>query len=390
MENNLFKKLTGKNDREGREAAKHMVDNADINMFKELVDKDSFLFDFVKQNVSNRIADSCTIENFKNLVEFLKFYSPSFEECIIETLSKFADEDLTDLMLEKLENGTSDEKTYAAKYFSYIKDPLAIELLRKNCTSENEFLNANCASSLAALGDIETYNESIEKLKSDDGFEVLNAVKFLCSYGNKDAAENIIDAMKTSSFAENIAGEIPYLTNLFDLFDKNFEDGLIVVNYIVNALGEILGLSQVFDFQLFEVFEKLISMSSDSRAAVVLLNAIEKFETLTENDEYLFDEDKNTKNEVQDIKKLLSSVNKKELKRLVPEELIEDSPFVYTALEFTDDLMSIRELLKCSNQTIILRTAEILKSLNNLDDTAKTVALLKITDDNIKSIIRAL
>ena len=33
---------------------------------------------------------------------------------------------------------------------------------------------------------------------------------------------------------------------------------------------------------------------------------------------------------------------------------------------------------------------EILKKLNALDDTARTVALLKITDDNIKSIIRAL
>ena len=70
--------------------------------------------------------------------------------------------------------------------------------------------------------------------------------------------------------------------------------------------------------------------------------------------------------------------------------LREDSAFVYTALDFAQDLMAIRELLKCSNQTIILKTAEILKSLNNLDDTAKTVALLKITDENIKSIIRAL
>lgn len=387
---NIFKKLTGKNDRDGREAAQNMVDNADSCLFQELVDKDSFLFDFVKQNVSKRIIEACTKENYRNLIQFMKYYSPSFEESIVAPLAKFADEEITALMIEKLENGTEEEKTYAAKFFSYIKNPLAIELLRKNCESDNEFLAANCASSLAVLGDTEIYNKYIEKLCSDDEFEVLNAVRFLVSYGNKDAVENIIEAMKTSSFAENIAGEIPYLINIFELFDRNFEDGLILVNFIVNALGEILGLSQVFDFQLFEVFEKLISLRCDSRVAVVLLNAIEKFDTLTENDEYLFDEDKNTKNEVCDIKKLLSTLDKKELKRLVPEELTEDSPFVFTALDFSDDLLSIRELLKCNNQTVILKTAEVLKSHNNLDDTAKTVALLKITDDNIKSIIRAL
>ena len=139
-----------------------------------------------------------------------------------------------------------------------------------------------------------------------------------------------------------------------------------------------------------EVFENLISAEPDSKIAAVLLNAQEKFETLTENDEYLFDEDKETKNEIHGIKRLLQGINKKQLTRIVTAELNEDSHFVYTALDFSDDLLAIRELLKCSNQTIILKTAETLKRLNSLDDTAKTVALVKITDENIKSIIRAL
>ena len=122
----------------------------------------------------------------------------------------------------------------------------------------------------------------------------------------------------------------------------------------------------------------------------MLLNASEKFETLTENDEYLFDEDKNTKNEVQDIKKLLTSINKKQLKTLCLQELNENSSFVYTALDFAEDVFAIRELLKCNNQTIILKTAEILKKLGNLDEPTKTVALLKVTDENIKSMIRVL
>ena len=74
----------------------------------------------------------------------------------------------------------------------------------------------------------------------------------------------------------------------------------------------------------------------------------------------------------------------------VNEELKEDSPLVFTALDFATDIFAIRELLKSNNQTLILKTAEVLKSLGSFDETARTVALLKVTDLNIKNIIRAL
>ena len=240
---------------------------------------------------------------------------------------------------------------------------------------------------LAYIDDIQNISSM---LQNEDDFEKLSAVKFLVAYGNKSAIPYIINAMKNSTMAENIAGEIPYLENLFDLLKDNYEDALLTINYIINALGEILPLATIFDFELFEIFEQLISNHSDSKSAIVLLNAKEKFETLTENDEYLFDEDKNTKNEIFDIKKLLNNVRKKDLEIYINEELREDSPFVYTALDFATDTLAIRELLKSNNQTIILKTAEILKSLGNFDETARTVALLKVTDINIKAIIRAL
>ena len=56
-------------------------------------------------------------------------------------------------------------------------------------------------------------------------------------------------------------------------------------------------------------------------------------------------------------------MNKKHLKPLILKELNPESPFVYTALDFADDVFAIRELLKCNNQTIILKTAEILKKI---------------------------
>ena len=377
--NELIKKLSGKNKNDYEQVAKDMIDNADVALFKELVANDDFLFDFVKQNVAERLANACNETNYRNLLKFFVCYSPYYDDFIISTLARYADEDLTDEILDIFENGTNDEKTYCAKYFFYIQDSLATELLRANSYTDDESLNANCAATLGIFQDSASYNQALEKLKSDDEFEQLSGVKFLVLYGNKDAVPALIETMKTSTMAENIAGEIPYLSNLFELLDKSKEDALLVINHIINGLGEIL-----------DVFERLIRQADDSKTAVVLLNAADKFETLTENDEYLFDEDKNTKNEIHDIKKLLGSINKKQLKPLVLGELNEDSPFVYTALDFADDVFAIRELLKCNNQTIILKTAEVLKKLGNLDEPTKTVALLKVTDDNIKSIIRAL
>lgn len=386
----IIKKLTGKNQREAQDIARNMVDNSDVELFRELVHKDDFLFDFVKQNISNYIKNVCDESNFRNLLNFLKIYSPSYEDAIISALVEYADEDLTDEMLDLLEHGTVDEKIYCAKYFSYVQDNLSVDLLREYAHSENDSLASNSALTLGLMKDEISFHNAIENLNSCDDFEILAAVKFLVAYGNKEALPRIINAMKKSSMAENIAGEIPYLENIFEIMNNNLEDALIIINNIINGLGEILGLSQIFDFELYEVLENLISKPATGAISVVLLNSKEKFDILTENDEYLFDEDKETKNEVLNIKKLLSHINKKELEVFIKEELREDSPFVYTALEQSEDVLAIRELLKCSNQTLILKTVEVLKRLNNLDETTKTVALIKITDENIKSIIRAL
>ena len=69
MSENL-KKLTGKNKNDYETAARDLVNNADTKLFKELVDSDSFLFDFVKNNVAQRIANEINETNNKNLMEF--------------------------------------------------------------------------------------------------------------------------------------------------------------------------------------------------------------------------------------------------------------------------------------------------------------------------------
>ena len=291
-------------------------------------------------------------------------------------------------MLAIFEDGTDDEKTYCAKYFSIVQDSLALDFLKENAYSENSSLSANCATALALFGDTESKNEALVKLKSDDEFEKLDGVRFLVSYGDKSVIPAIVDVMKTSSFAENIAGDLLYLTDLFSLYKTNKTDALFVFNSVINGLGEILGLAQIFDFRLYEFIEMLLKEQTDSEIAVVLANAKDKFNTLTENDEYLFDETKDVKQEVMDIKQLLSSF--KVNQSLINAELKSESLFVFTALEFANNESAIRGLLISTNQTVVLKALEMLKQMNSLTKEDKNLALSSVTSEDIKSVIVAI
>lgn len=383
-----LKKLTGKNPKDFEPVAFDVINIPDVELFKELIDNEDFLFDFIKQNVANRLAKVCNSSNYLNLLQFLKYYSPSYEDVIISNLVKFSDEDLTDKMLAIFEDGTDDEKTYCAKYFSIVQDSLALDFLKENAYSENSSLSANCATALALFGDTESKNEALLKLKSDDEFEKLDGVRFLVSYGDKSVIPAIVDVMKTSSFAENIAGDLLYLTDLFSLYKTNKTDALFVFNSVINGLGEILGLAQIFDFRLYEFIEMLLKEQADSEIAVVLANAKDKFNTLTENDEYLFDETKDVKQEVMDIKQLLSSF--KVNQSLINAELKSESLFVFTALEFANNESAIRELLISANQTVVLKALEMLKQMNSLTKEDKNLALSSVTSEDIKSVIVAI
>ena len=69
----LIKQLTGKNKQDYEQAAAHIIDNADVKTFEDLVSKEDFLFDFIKQNVAKRLQQACNENNYKNLLNFLIF-----------------------------------------------------------------------------------------------------------------------------------------------------------------------------------------------------------------------------------------------------------------------------------------------------------------------------
>ena len=387
----LIKQLTGKNKEQYEQAAAHIINNADTNAFKELISKDDFLFDFVKQNVSNRLFDACNQQNFNNLFDFLKFYSSSYEDFISEALLKYGDSNTESKLLDLLKNGSDEEKTYSAKYFSLTKNNEAEETLKSLAYSDFEPLMYNCAKALSSLNEHTSVQDAYNKLNSEDDFEVLSAVKFLSAYGEKEALSKIFEVMKKSSVAEYIASEIGYMESFLTLLDTKFyEDTLIAINDILDGLGEIISLNNIFSFQLYEIFEKLIYCEPNSKNAITLLKAKNKFNLLTENDEYLFDEDKNTKNEVFAIKELLNNNIDDNLDEFILEELNEKSCFVYTAADLIKNSDYIKPLLHSKNETLILKAVEIIKEHDNLLQEDKETALKNVTDANIKSIILAL
>ncbi len=387
----LLKMLTGKNPDEYEKVAKLLVDNSDTELFAKLVKQDEFLFDFVKNNVANRIKNACNKDNYLNLMNFFDYYSPSYDSVIAETLFKFGGVELLPAMKEIFVNGDSGKKAYAVKYFSYIQKELLEEILpmiRTTAESDFEPLSVNSIEVLSKIDDDEFKNKAYSLLNSEDEFEQYNGVKYLVSLKATEALPQINEIMKKSSLSENIAAEIPYLVPLEELVTT--EDGILVLCNIVNAIPEIIPASVVLDYNLFGIFEDLYLNNLNSASAVLLRLAQEKFAELAGNEEYLFDCDKNTKEEIYAINQLLVGIDSYKLKNLLYDELFESSDFVLFAVDYADEREELEALLDCNNPTLILKVLSKLKDNDVLTQEHKNQALNIIEEDELRSLIDAL
>ena len=205
--------------------------------------------------------------------------------------------------------------------------------------------------------------------------------------------------------SENIAGEVPYLESLLDLMQTKKEAAMACLDNILSGLGEILPLSQIFSFELYEVLAYLIKFNEsnkNSQAAVVLLKSLSKFDTLANNEEYTFDEDKNTKEEINEIYNLLK--RQKEYfwnaqKNFVKNELDEEKagfPRVMSALRMIAEYGlvnakdEVKALLDSKNEIIICEALNTLRQIGGLDGINKQDILNKVTDENKKALIESL
>ena len=272
-----------------------------------------------------------------------------------------------------LEKGTNSQKAYCAKYFSYIPDTISVELLSQYSLCDDETLAYNAAEALGQMNDEMSYNKALETLKLEDDFEKLKAVKFFVAYGKNYPIEEIILALKQSKMPENIAGQIPYMISLSELIksDKKM-DVLIILENIICGIGEILPLSEVFQFELYNLMNYLITENKQKnefagKISAVLLNAYSKFKLFSENQEYIFDEDKETKAEIAAVWKLLSSQNAKfwdMQKDFLVDELSSTDERILSALQIISELQiknlcnEVSKLLESGNDIIVCESVE--------------------------------
>ena len=386
----LLKKLTGKNPAEFEPAAKQLVDKPDLALFKELVARDDYMFGFIKQNVAKRILNACNETNYRNLYQFLEYYSPYYEDVIVSVLSRYDEENARVKMLELLSSGSDDEKCYAAKYFVQSPDSAAADILRGYIFSENEYLSVNSIDALKKLNDRQAYDIALGKLDSNDDYEVYSGVKLLARWGDTALIDRLFEIMKRSSVPEYIALEINTLMPFVDSITGEYSENIaLALCHILSGLSELIPLDAVFELNLAEILEKLAE-SEESSAAVVLMMAKALFAEISGNDEYLFDLDKNTREEVARVHEILSRIPAKMFESGILEEAYENSPFIVFVIDYINDFQTLKALLDGNNQTVILKSMERLKSIELLDNDTKALGLAHITNENIKSVAEAL
>ena len=398
----LLKDLTNKDEKKAVEAARYMIDNSDVELYRLLVEKSDFLFDFIRNNVCKRIERVVSKDNFSNILNFWKIYSPHYDDLFANILAKHASQDLTDDIFELLEKGTIEQKTYAAKYFSYIPDTVALEPLSKLAFDEDESLAYNAAEALGQMRDDISFDIALSNLTSDDDFEVLKAVKFFVAYGKNYPLKEIFKALEKSKMPENIAGQIPYMESLVVLLSSNHkEQTLSVIGNILNGLGEILPLSDIFQFELYEILQNLIDANKSkneysSLISSILLSALSKFNMFCENQEYIFDEDKDTKQEVSAINDLLNEQNKEfwnNQKHYLVDELDKTDCRIMFALplvaeySITEAIPKLEQLVNSQNEALVCEILTTLKSLNALNNIDIQGIIDKIQNANIKAVI---
>ena len=397
-----LKDLTSKDKNKAQEAASYLVNSGDIELFKMLVDKSDFLFDFIRNNISKYIELAVSNENYWNLLKFFDIYSVYYDDLFASILSKHANQNLTEEIFKMLERGTESQKMYAAKYFSYIPDTVALELLSKYAFSDNELLSYNSAEALGQMQDDISFDIALNTLASDDDFEKLKAVKFFNAYGRNYPLNAIFKAMKTSKMPENIAGQIPYMDSLLNLLSSEYMcDTLLVIDNILSGFGEILPLSDIFQFELFEVLEFLINNNksenvNSSKIAEILLSAYSKFSMFCENQEYIFDEDKDTKYEISSVLKLLQFQGDdfwKQQKSFVLNELKKSKDSIHSVLpviieyNLKEAIPDLIQLLNSNDEIILCEVLTALNALNAVDGIDFDKIISEIKNPNIKAII---
>jgi hypothetical protein len=207
--------------------------------------------------------------------------------------------------------------------------------------------------------------------------------------------------------SEHIAGEIASFEKLPSLFraqNKEIQEmALECFDNILSGLVEVWPLSVCFNFEVKACIQTLLEdlqQGSDlsSKYSQLLLKAKNRIELFHANDEYKYDEDKNTLTELEDIYNLLNSYpesfweaqidnlfeeieNGSKKRKIAALNLFATLNIDYASKEL------IRFLEKCDDENIICETIITLSTIGGISSVQnKENILQKIKNENLKAI----
>jgi|GEM_PF-426991 len=411
LENQIAGDLLGKNKQKSREAAKIIINTPDIEAWKCLLENSDYIFSYIKDKAGKTLADEINKDNVNKIIQLFKFHEGDWDEYIAEGLSRISDASLNERMLNILQNGFVEEKTYAARYFCLINYPKAAPALFKASNSYYQQLKSNAAEALGLLNHEESYNYYINKLKSEDEWDRIESAQFLAKYGRKDSAIPILESMETSAMAELIAGEIATLTDVCELFaaedEKTQALALEAMDNILSGIPEIWPLGVILDFKVFECLQKLIMLAKEKRQsalagryAQILLKAKQKFNMFVANSQYTYDEEKDILTELDEIYHLLNYENEEfwqiQFQRLLKELESGDRKRKLAAIGVFNELES-EESVSCliktafrqnEDETVITEVITTLAKMGQTKEIDQDVLLSRIKDPNLHAIAK--
>ena len=404
--------LIGKDKQKAKEAAEYILNTPDIEAWQCLIENSDYLFGYIKEKGGVNLINAANKTNVNNVFSLLKTHSTDWDGYIAEIFSKFSNEDINSRLMSLLEKGSKEEKAYAAKYFSMMPIDQAKEPLFEAAKSSYQSLKNNAAEALGKLNDEISYNYFLDRLKSEDEWEKIDAADFLASYGNNDAVYPMLEAMSTSKMAEHIAGYVATMVNLSTIFenDSNYQAlALEGFDNILSGLAEIWSLSVIFDFKVYENLEKLIYLTNNNqtspmigRFSQLLLKAKSKVELFMDNTEYTFDEERTVLNELEEIHHLLYAENEafwsEQVKNLHFELQVDNSKRNLAAITLYEELNlkqyapnivnlilkpDINDVILCEAITTLSKFGAI-SQISNLDS-----IISRIKDQNLIAIIES-
>lgn len=405
--NKLVEDLLKKDKKISQDAANKIIDTADLDAWVYLVENIDYIMDFIKRNATQKLFMACNTQNISNLFEFLDYHSPDLDEFVASAFAEFCNEEIMDAMSELLKNGTNQQKAYAAKFFSIVTTPEMSEVLFETSKSDYSPLADNCAVALGALEDKKSYEYYLELLSDEDEWKVLTAAQFLSLYGDKRVILPMLRAMSKSTMSEHIAGEIASFEKLFMLFrDKNPEIqalSLECFDNILSGIVQIWSLNALFSFEVKACVNTLFELlkedgSFKTQYSQLLLKAKNRLEFYNNNDEYKYDEDKNTLQELDEICNLLNSYAESfweaQIDNIFEELDSENQKRKIAALNLISDMKidyATQELIKKLNTDDEKMLCEIIITLSNIGGVSqisdKDTILSKIENTTLKAIV---